>query len=176
MRKRCTKCHEVKPRSEFYRDGKRRDGIAPQCKACGLVYQRSWRGRNRERERAQSRKWRAGNSDKVRGYYAAYQGRHPQKLREASRRWRVANPEAERRVRARTFGVALDLTDAQWEVVLLIHCGSCHYCGSPDGTTQDHIVPLSRGGPHIASNVAPACMSCNTKKQDKTPAQAFGGA
>lgn len=29
-----------------------------------------------------------------------------------------------------------------------------------------HIIPLARGGPHVMSNLAPACMSCNRSKQD----------
>ena len=53
---------------------------------------------------------------------------------------------------------------------------SCSYCGKaldhegthgPDSATLDHVVPLSRGGPHERSNVRPACLSCNSRKQDR---------
>lgn len=43
----------------------------------------------------------------------------------------------------------------------------CIYCGSVENTTIDHIVPLSRGGKHEASNLAPACFSCNSSKCDR---------
>ncbi len=32
--KQCSKCREVKLRSQFHRDKKRRDGLTPQCSAC----------------------------------------------------------------------------------------------------------------------------------------------
>ena len=54
----------------------------------------------------------------------------------------------------------------------------CHLCGRATpkrlrGTTKanapelDHIVPLSRGGPHTRQNTACACRRCNLKKSDQ---------
>jgi 5-methylcytosine-specific restriction endonuclease McrA len=44
---------------------------------------------------------------------------------------------------------------------------ACAYCGvQPGRLTQDHVIPLSRGGIHSASNVVPACHRCNCSKQD----------
>lgn len=34
----------------------------------------------------------------------------------------------------------------------------------PDYPTIDHIVPLSKGGPHLWSNVQVACAECNIAK------------
>jgi len=34
-------------------------------------------------------------------------------------------------------------------------------------TTFDHIVSLSRGGDHSPSNTQPACLHCNSSKQDR---------
>ena len=51
----------------------------------------------------------------------------------------------------------------------------CMYCGRelPDfSLTRDHIVPLSRGGKDVWSNVVTACKSCNTRKGGRTPEQA----
>lgn len=45
----------------------------------------------------------------------------------------------------------------------------CSYCGcelDEANRTLDHKEPLSRGGPHSADNVTPACRSCNAAKQD----------
>lgn len=44
--------------------------------------------------------------------------------------------------------------------------GDCFWCGRrceppADGLTRDHIVPLSQGGVHDYSNIAPACYQCN---------------
>jgi 5-methylcytosine-specific restriction endonuclease McrA len=43
----------------------------------------------------------------------------------------------------------------------------CHYCNGP-ANTADHIVPVSQGGGHELSNLLPACISCNSTRQDKT--------
>lgn len=33
----------------------------------------------------------------------------------------------------------------------------------------DHIVPLSRGGPHVVANLCCSCAECNTRKHNKMP-------
>lgn len=51
----------------------------------------------------------------------------------------------------------------------------CMYCGdqfAEGQLTRDHVVPLSRGGEDIWSNVVSACRSCNTRKGCHTPEQA----
>ena len=35
--------------------------------------------------------------------------------------------------------------------------------------TMDHITPISKGGAHTASNIVPACQSCNSKKNNRAP-------
>jgi 5-methylcytosine-specific restriction endonuclease McrA len=48
----------------------------------------------------------------------------------------------------------------------------CYLCGDmiPNGERHvDHIVPLSRGGGHVASNLAIACAECNLRKAAKLP-------
>ena len=47
----------------------------------------------------------------------------------------------------------------------------CQYCGSA-AENLDHVVPRSRGGLHVWENVVAACRRCNTKKKDRTPAEA----
>jgi 5-methylcytosine-specific restriction endonuclease McrA len=51
----------------------------------------------------------------------------------------------------------------------------CQYCGQkrPVGElTLDHILPRSRGGDNSPVNVVTACMACNNRKGDRTPAEA----
>ena len=50
--------------------------------------------------------------------------------------------------------------------------GICHYCGrkvGPSQLTMDHVIPLSRGGKSIRSNLVPACKDCNNKKRYLLP-------
>lgn len=51
----------------------------------------------------------------------------------------------------------------------------CCYCGT-GGTYEtlnyDHVVPRARGGKTDWSNIATACIPCNSRKGDRTPEQA----
>ena len=59
--------------------------------------------------------------------------------------------------------------------VLLRDEMTCQYCGAmphPRTLTLDHVVPRSRGGRTVWTNVVAACRVCNTKKGARTPAEA----
>ena len=48
---------------------------------------------------------------------------------------------------------------------------TCQYCYSPDATTVDHIVPVSRAEPHMAydpSNMLACCVRCNSSKGSRS--------
>jgi len=50
----------------------------------------------------------------------------------------------------------------------------CLYCGNPFSAralTRDHVIPVSRGGNNLWSNVASACRVCNHRKNNRTPAE-----
>ena len=42
----------------------------------------------------------------------------------------------------------------------------CQYCGKSNDLTLDHVIPRSRGGKSIWTNLVTACRSCNAKKGD----------
>lgn len=51
----------------------------------------------------------------------------------------------------------------------------CAYCGieySQSELSRDHIIPTSKDGLNIWTNVVTACYSCNKVKDDRTPEQA----
>ena len=51
----------------------------------------------------------------------------------------------------------------------------CQYCGSKESLgdlTFDHVVPRSRGGKTTWTNVVAACVACNHRKGNRTPAEA----
>ena len=51
----------------------------------------------------------------------------------------------------------------------------CMYCGSSysrNQLTRDHVQPVSKGGRDIWENVVAACVSCNSRKGNRTPQQA----
>ena len=43
----------------------------------------------------------------------------------------------------------------------------CKYCGSQSYLTIDHVIPESKGGETIESNLQTLCRSCNARKGDR---------
>jgi len=77
--------------------------------------------------------------------------------------------------------IRLTITDAErvWKLppvnrreVLRRDKYTCQYCGSTKQLTLDHVIPRSKGGKHSWDNVVIACSGCNSRKGDRTPAQA----
>ncbi len=49
----------------------------------------------------------------------------------------------------------------------------CQYCGKETRElTLDHVIPRYRGGQHAWENIVSACMACNRRKGNRTPAEA----
>jgi 5-methylcytosine-specific restriction endonuclease McrA len=60
------------------------------------------------------------------------------------------------------------LTGSEWIKILARYNQSCAYCNRTDRKlTQDHVIPISKGGHHTKENVVPACLSCNSRKWNK---------
>lgn len=49
---------------------------------------------------------------------------------------------------------------------------TCGYCGSHNGHTVDHVIPVSRGGRNAWTNTVASCDPCNQRKGDRTPQEA----
>jgi len=52
---------------------------------------------------------------------------------------------------------------------------TCAYCSrklTMNSVTKDHIVPMSRGGKDLLSNIVACCIDCNSRKADQTPDEA----
>lgn len=67
--KTCSKCKHVLPRTTFYRDRQRPDGLAPQCKDCMKANAKA--RRERGQERIVQREWRKAQRSNPNGRYRA---------------------------------------------------------------------------------------------------------
>lgn len=87
--------------------------------------------------------------------------RRREKLRTPS--WRSTTPRHKRR----HLEAELDntLTLKQWLFACKWFDNKCAYCGKERFLTEDHLVPLSKGGPRTALNIIPACWECNYSKR-----------
>jgi 5-methylcytosine-specific restriction endonuclease McrA len=188
--KTCSVCNVEKPITEFYRKGKTKAGktvYAAKCKPCMTEYakrytasatvaRRESRAVDRESYNAYMREYRARNPERMH----AYDANRDKELRNAARATRHARRKddvayramrrvAKERRRAKINGVDSDFTSQDWQRVLADFNHCCAYCGSCDNLTQDHFVPLKKGGSHTPSNIVPACKSCNCSKHDDLP-------
>jgi 5-methylcytosine-specific restriction endonuclease McrA len=155
------------------------------CKTCVADYDRAryfanseaaierariWQEANRDRKAEISRRWAAGNRESA---------------KEAVRRWNAANPDrvrkikrdAQQRRRARQEGAYRE----EWTTTDILERDGweCQVpdCRCPDGRairpaaeyrwrgTVDHIVPLSRDGQDVVSNLRAAHQTCNSAKR-----------
>jgi hypothetical protein len=77
---------------------------------------------------------------------------------------------ANQRRRALKAGAEGSHTFGEWET-LKKQCGNkCLMCGEIEPNiklTEDHIVPLSKGGTDYIENIQPLCLACNTRKHTK---------
>jgi hypothetical protein len=142
------------------------------------AYGKRWAEQNRDKCRAAEKRWRDKPTSKATMCDNAREWRkaNPERALAAERRWRAKNPHmvcafAKTR-RARKKGAAVaDLTAAQWRTIQERADHRCAYCDKrcKGRLTQDHVIPLSKGGHHTASNIAPACGPCNSRKHTGPP-------
>ncbi len=94
---------------------------------------------------------------------------NPKKQKESMRKWRERNRlyDSLRGSHRRALIRSADLREEDMAEVVAYYGDECVYCGNPM-TGFDHLHPLSRGGLHVVENLAPACFSCNSRKQDRS--------
>jgi len=99
--KRCSRCREIKPVSEFYKHKINKDGYVHNCKNCHKLEVREWQKNNSERVIEVARKYRENNLERIRESSRKSSKKcrrnNPEKARERTRKsmekWRENNPE-----------------------------------------------------------------------------------
>lgn len=67
--KQCSRCKEIKPRTEFYKNGKTPDGLRSHCKECNRKLNKDYYERNKEKEIERGRKWAKENPESKKKIY-----------------------------------------------------------------------------------------------------------
>ena len=91
--KRCSKCGEVLPITDFHKNPNMAKGRLHQCKKCVSEACRIHREKNRERINAQKREHYQANRERIRAEQTAKRRANPEYYRERGRKWRAANRE-----------------------------------------------------------------------------------
>ena len=149
------------------------------------IYNAEYRAANKSKLDAYMKGWYRRNKDALtarnkaryeasRDAYLAQKREYYIKNRDAIRAKKKTNREPSRRNedirRARKSGATVgDLRliaewEKRWRRKPLVRCYWCRSDIKPAVATRDHLVPLSRGGEHSASNLVVSCGSCNSKK------------
>ena len=176
----CSKCkNELPATSEYFGADKRlKSGLQARCKECKRQYRlknkdmiaecnRKYREDNKDRMAERNRKYREDNKE----YFRQYRLKNKDRLAEYGRKHREENKEYHRsRVQKRKSfkrNLPSTLTASQWQHAQSYFNHSCAYCGRKAKLEQDHFWPLSRGGGYTATNIIPACRSCNCSKNNR---------
>ena len=118
----------------------------------------------RAKHRARCQRYRETHREAIRLRDRAYsQTERGRQVKRASTKTHKA-----RQRQLRKSAKSLALTRQQWDKIIRLSLGRCYWCKRKMAVpTQDHVIPLSKGGLHEASNVVAACKVCNSKKGAK---------
>lgn len=167
--KTCTKCGEVKPRTEFHKRSAAKDGLRADCKLCHNKEQKIYVSKNKKNVYESNKKYYIANKDKFSRYSKKYYESNFEKSIASSARYKKTNhrkyAEYENKRRARKLENGIFEINSRF--LKNLYSSPCLFCKTSKNVEADHIIPLSRGGRHSEGNLQPLCRSCNASKSDK---------
>ena len=161
--KKCTVCGMIKPTNDYYWHGGK---IAGDCKECNYHKRQAAYKADPEKFRKKARDWGNKNSEKRKQKLLEWRAKNPDKRREYYNRTRENNFARVHEYRARIRN-APRIEGFTREEIIMRDGYICHICGGfvlPEELHIDHVIPLSRGGPHTRDNAAVAHRHCNLSK------------
>lgn len=103
----------------------------------------------------------------------AWVRKNPEKVRDMNRKWARNQDPAIRakwnsynRERRKALTNGYVMTDDDVEFASILRSDPCSYCNAFGKPTIDHILPIESGGSSGWQNLAGACHSCNSSKND----------
>lgn len=196
--KKCTKCNEEKPITEFHKDRSCKSGYSSRCRSCCSTHYKEYRHKyrkayyeaNKERAIATQKAWVAANKEKFSAYQKVWyeeNKEHHHSLTKAwreenrelfnaqIREWKKANPELVRKYdrdrRVKKRNTAGDHTVADIKNLMILQKNKCAVCKTSISKCYhvDHIVAIVNGGTNDKYNLQLLCAPCNLSKNRKDP-------
>lgn len=148
------KCHG----EPMVKNGVRRDGVlAFRCRVKNNRRVSSWGRDNPERRRERKRRNRMSNPDLYRAHGRKHAALHRARIRGSS-----IGPAWTRQDLIDRDGLICYLCTKSIDITLR--------GPNPESFSEDHVIPLSKGGPHTFENVRPAHLGCNSAKHNRVAA------
>ena len=133
-------------------------------------YDRKYHLSNREKKCAVAREWTSSNKLRKRESGKRWYRNNRERHAEKSRNWRKANPEKKRALEHKREVKKRNALSEPYDFKAICkhYKNRCLRCEQDDvKLTIDHIIPISKGGNDIASNIQPLCQPCNSGKKDR---------
>mgnify|MGYP001583955538 CR=1 FL=1 len=147
------------------------------------IYLKLWRIKNQQKIKEyrllhndqlvrNKKEYRMNNRGLTSTYKRRYKEQNKEKVLSYQRDYYSRNKDIFRIDRIRRKSNAKGLISAflrvDWEFCKSFFGNSCAYCGEKvQLLTQDHVIPITKGGNYTKDNIFPACPNCNSKKHNK---------
>ena len=163
----CSNCENQKPATDcyFFNDKYAKDGLYSICKECKLKKTKEFFNENEGYREEYDRKYYLKNKE----YYKI---QHRKFIRNNVGYSALSSQKRLAKINGLLNTLMLD----DWNKAKKHFGFKCAYCGMDEsenalkfgrGLEQEHVIPLSKGGPFTVDNIIPACRSCNSSKRDK---------
>jgi hypothetical protein len=126
---------------------------------------------NKEKILAYARSYRVNNKETRSITVKKYSLKNKEKIKEKQRRYRIENKEkinnwTQQRI-AKRKGLISTFTQEEWQECLIFFNYLDAYTGKPmSKPTKDHIIPVTKGGGYVKSNIVPCEMEINISKHN----------
>jgi len=135
---------------------------------------KEWRDSNKEKVKESRKKWAVKNKEKRNIITKRWSEKNREKRKEYFKKWRLDNLEKcrqySRNRRARIYEAFGSHIIGDWETLKAQYNWTCPACGKSEPEiqlTEDHIIPLVKGGSNNIENIQPLCKNCNSRKYTK---------
>ena len=129
-----------------------------------------WERKDKELERQRLKQYRKNNPDKRRASCRKYRDENQDKVKAKNKEYKRNNPhkavQYQHKRESRKLALPSTFSDIEWFACKEFFAEQCACCGASQKLTMDHWIPLSSSDcpGHVANNIVPMCLSCNTSK------------
>jgi 5-methylcytosine-specific restriction endonuclease McrA len=171
--KTCSKCKEAKSFEMFSKQSAAKDGLKSWCRRCSKEYMSVYGPSHSIQHGVSQRKYDAAHKENKASRMAVYYKINVEEYTLRSKRWRADNPEKSRaktaRYRARKLHATIGfMPEEPLQELIKIYGPLCIVPGCARlATTADHVIPLTKDGPHSFDNLQPMCGPHNSSKGNR---------